>query len=66
VSIALYGYDGRLYVGIDADGTAMPDVETFAEDLEQAFEEVIWASRGKATTAESVPRVAAHMARSSR
>jgi diacylglycerol O-acyltransferase len=26
VSVALYGYDQRLYVGIDADGTAMPDV----------------------------------------
>ena len=48
VSIALYGYDGRLYVGIDADGTAMPDVEEFAEDLEHAFDEVVWAARGKA------------------
>ena len=27
MSIALYGYDGRLYVGIDSDGTAMPDVD---------------------------------------
>jgi diacylglycerol O-acyltransferase len=44
VSIALYGYDGHLFVGIDADGTAMPDVDEFAEHLEQAFEEVIWAA----------------------
>lgn len=47
VSIALYGYDGRLYVGIDADGTAMPDVDEFAEDLEHAFDEVLWAAGGR-------------------
>ena len=41
VSIALYGYDGRLFIGVDADGTAMGDVETFAEDLRGAFEELI-------------------------
>ena len=51
VSIALYGYDGRLYVGIDADGTAMPDVDAFAEDLEHAFDEVIWAARGNGVAA---------------
>ena len=45
VSIALYGYDGRLYVGIDADGTAMPDVDLFVEDLEHAFDEMVWAAQ---------------------
>lgn len=40
VSIALYGYDGRLWVGIDADGTAMPDIDAFAGDLGRAFEEL--------------------------
>lgn len=51
VSIALYGYDGRLYVGIDADGTAMPDVDEFAEELEQAFDEVTWAAAGRCAAA---------------
>jgi WS/DGAT/MGAT family acyltransferase len=37
VSIALYGYDGRLYVGIDADGTAMRDYANFASMLEASF-----------------------------
>jgi hypothetical protein len=44
VSVALYGYDGRLYVGIDADGTAMPDVEAFAGRVESAFRELLAAA----------------------
>jgi WS/DGAT/MGAT family acyltransferase len=44
VSIALYGYDQRLYVGIDADRTAMPDLHAFEEMLRAAFAEVIAAA----------------------
>jgi hypothetical protein len=44
VSIALYGDDGRLFVGIDADGTAMPDVDRFAAALRAAFEEIVAAA----------------------
>lgn len=44
VSIALYGYDGRLWIGIDADGTAMPDVEAFAAELRSSFEEIVEAA----------------------
>lgn len=44
VSVALYGYDGRLYVGIDADGTAMPDLADFRKQLVRSFEEVIEAA----------------------
>ncbi|MBW2316783.1 MAG: DUF1298 domain-containing protein, partial [Deltaproteobacteria bacterium] len=44
VSIALYGYAGRLFVGLDADGTAMPDAETFREQLAHAFAEVVAAA----------------------
>jgi diacylglycerol O-acyltransferase len=44
VSIALYGYDQRLYVGIDADRTAMPDLHVFEEMLRAAFAEVIEAA----------------------
>ena len=44
VSIALYGYDGRLYVGIDADRTALPDLHAFEAMLRAAFAEVIEAA----------------------
>jgi WS/DGAT/MGAT family acyltransferase len=44
VSVALYGYDGRLYVGIDADGTAMPDLADFRKQLAHSFEEFIAAA----------------------
>jgi diacylglycerol O-acyltransferase / wax synthase len=37
VSIALYGYRGRLFIGLDADGTAMPDVDTFRDLLGESF-----------------------------
>jgi diacylglycerol O-acyltransferase len=45
VSVALYGYDGRLYVGIDADGTAMPDLADFRKQLTRSFEQVIEAAQ---------------------
>ena len=45
VSIALYGYRDRLYVGLDADGTAMPDLEAFRSGLVDAFEELSAALR---------------------
>ena len=48
VSIALYGYDGRLWIGIDADGTAMPDVAAFEAALRRSFDEVIEAALGSA------------------
>jgi hypothetical protein len=41
VSIALYGYDGTLYVGIDADGAVMPDLAGFRVSLARAFDEVV-------------------------
>ena len=46
VSIALYGYDGRLWIGIDADGTAMPDADAFEETLLRSFEELVEAAVG--------------------
>lgn len=39
-SIALYGYRDRLFIGIDADETVMPDVEGFQEMIVEAFEEL--------------------------
>ena len=41
VSVALYGYDQRLYVGIDADRTALPDLPAFEGMLRDAFAEVV-------------------------
>lgn len=46
VSIALYGFDGRLWIGIDADGIAMPDVGAFEAALRRSFEELIEAAHG--------------------
>jgi WS/DGAT/MGAT family acyltransferase len=44
VSIALYGYDQQLYVGIDADRAAMPDLAEFEAMLRDGFAEVIEAT----------------------
>ncbi len=44
VSVALYGYDGRLFVGIDADGTSMPDYAKFAKMLEASFRQLLAAA----------------------
>ena len=40
VSIALYGYRDRLFIGLDADATAMPVLGEFSALLERAFEEL--------------------------
>ncbi len=40
VSIALYGYRGRLFIGLDADGTAMPDLAQFEGMLRASFKEL--------------------------
>jgi diacylglycerol O-acyltransferase / wax synthase len=39
-SIALYGYRDRLFIGIDADETVMPDVEAFQRMIVEAFAEL--------------------------
>ena len=39
-SIALYGYRDRLFIGIDADETVMPDVEEFQQMIVEAFTEL--------------------------
>ena len=44
VSIALYGYRGRLFIGLDADGTAMPDLAPFRDMLRAAFDELLAAA----------------------
>jgi WS/DGAT/MGAT family acyltransferase len=46
VSIALYGYDDRLWIGIDADKTAMPDVAAFEANLRRSFEELVEVALG--------------------
>lgn len=41
VSVALYGYRDDLFVGIDADATAMPDPAAFTEMLKASFAELV-------------------------
>jgi WS/DGAT/MGAT family acyltransferase len=45
VSIALYGYCGRLYVGLDADPAALPDLDRFREALAASFARLVEAAR---------------------
>jgi WS/DGAT/MGAT family acyltransferase len=40
ISVALYGYRGRLFVGIDADASAVPDLDPFRAMLADAFDEL--------------------------
>ncbi|MGH0030569.1 MAG: wax ester/triacylglycerol synthase domain-containing protein [Myxococcota bacterium] len=44
VSVALYGYDGRLYVGVDADGSVVSDLDEFCGYLDRSFDRVIAAA----------------------
>jgi WS/DGAT/MGAT family acyltransferase len=44
VSIACYGYRGRLYVGLDTDATSLPDIDEFRKLLTTSFEEVMQAA----------------------
>jgi len=44
VSIALYGYRGQLFIGLDADGTAMPDLLAFEAMLRESFAELCTAA----------------------
>jgi hypothetical protein len=44
-SVALYGYRDRLFIGIDADETVMPDVEAFGTSILDAFEELAAVAR---------------------
>ncbi len=46
ISVALYGYRGRLFVGIDADAAAVPDLDPFRVMLAGAFEELVDAALG--------------------
>ena len=47
VSIALYGYCDRLFVGIDSDAATMPDAEVFKAMIGEAFAELRAAAGGK-------------------
>jgi diacylglycerol O-acyltransferase len=40
VSVALYGYRDRLFVGLDSDANQMPDVDAFKAAIVAAFEEL--------------------------
>lgn len=40
VSVALYGYRDRLFIGLDSDDTSMPDVDAFKDMITAAFHEL--------------------------
>jgi len=40
-SVALYGYRDRLFIGIDADETTMPDVDFFEDAIVDAFLDLV-------------------------
>jgi len=40
VSVALYGYRDRLFIGLNSDRNTMPDVESFQRHIVEAFEEL--------------------------
>lgn len=46
VSVALYGYRDRLFIGLDADETLMPDSDAFKAMIEEAFVELRAAADG--------------------
>jgi WS/DGAT/MGAT family acyltransferase len=41
VSVALYGYRDQLFIGLDADGTAMPELGELSAMLERSFAELV-------------------------
>jgi WS/DGAT/MGAT family acyltransferase len=47
VSIALYGYRDRLFVGIDSDEISMPDVDVFQAMIKGSFDELCRAVRSR-------------------
>ena len=40
VSVALYGYHDRLFIGLNSDETTMPDVDAFKAMIVESFEEL--------------------------
>ena len=38
VSVALYGYRDRLFVGLNSDDKLMPDIDAFKGMIQEAFE----------------------------
>lgn len=45
LSVALYGYGERLFIGLDADGAIMPEPAAFTELLRESFAELEAAAR---------------------
>jgi hypothetical protein len=50
VSVALYGYRDRLFIGLDSDQTTMPDVDAFAKMIQASFNELRRAARARKKT----------------
>jgi hypothetical protein len=53
LSVALYGYRDRLFIGVDADGALMPDPAEIAALLVESFEELVAAARAARSRSKS-------------
>jgi len=47
VSVALYGYRDRLFIGLDSDETSMPDIDAFKDMIRASFAELCDAVDGR-------------------
>jgi len=47
VSVALYGYRDRLFIGLDSDETTMPDADAFQRMIRASFDELRRAARSR-------------------
>jgi WS/DGAT/MGAT family acyltransferase len=52
VSIGLTSYDGGVYYGLNADRTAMPDVETLAACISEALAELIASTKSRSASSQ--------------
>jgi hypothetical protein len=59
LGVAIFGYDGRLYIGFNGDWDLMPDLHHFATDVETSFDEL----HAAATEPEVRPLSAARASR---
>jgi diacylglycerol O-acyltransferase len=68
VSVALYGYRDRLFIGLDSDQTSMPDVDKFQEMIQASFAELCRVAhvRPRIRTAPRTPERAQAHARATR
>ncbi len=53
LSVALYGYRDRIFIGLDSDGALLPDPSEIAALLVESFEELVAAARAARSRSKS-------------